>query len=644
MPYLGSIQFFLYFIYFFISVFLAFFIPGFLLLRKISLTPFQKCVLSFVLGMVLWGWQGFIFGYLHLRLFSYIYLVILLFVFLKSIQKYSFRLSLPKMDWILGIIITVGVILQLLGIFFMGARTKGGIILCCGHVQDNNLELSIISEITQRFPPFEPGMYGQPLQNYHYWGHLVLAELIRVFHLPLVTTTYQYATVLFSLLFGLLLIAVSGILQMKKGFSRWLVFFAYFGGDSSYIIPLFQGRGLQLPITAMEHGAQLFFNYPRALSVIVFLGGFGLFLRWLKDKKLFTGMLAAIILGSTIGFKVYTGIFVLIGYAAFALFLLLKKKFRFILPLFLIVFLSAIIYFPVNAHAGGLFYTGFWRVNDFIVSQGINLSRMELAREIYENTGNHIHVLYFEFIFTSLFIIVTFGSKLIGLFQNRQSLKQFPIGANIYLLSGFILCFIAGMFFWQNVGGPNTFNFLVLLLIFGCLYAALASDYWTRKLPKSISVFLVIVIIILTVPRVFYSSYVVINQLKTTNIIQNQELPALKYLREKTAVNSIFIASPDMTTEYNSPYIPYMTQRASFLSGIDDELDAHGIDHKKRSELYQEIFTSSDSARVKKIFRANNISYIYIPSAETFPVATTSSWLKVVFNNNDIKIIKADPQ
>jgi len=49
---------------------------------------------------------------------------------------------------------------------------------------------ALVEELLKRFPPFEPGMFGIYLNNYHFWFNLVTADLIRVFHLPLFQTTF----------------------------------------------------------------------------------------------------------------------------------------------------------------------------------------------------------------------------------------------------------------------------------------------------------------------------------------------------------------------------------------------------------------------------------------------------------------------
>lgn len=598
--------------------------------------------------MVLWGWQGFIFGYLNIRFFSFFYLAIFLFLFLKTFKFEKINLKKIKIDKLLVLIMAVGVFLQVVGVFFMGARFPDAITICCGVTPDNNLELSIVNEIMQRFPPFEPGWYGHPLVNYHYWSHLIFAELIRVFNLPLVATVYQYSTVLFSFLFGLALIAISRMLKMKREYTLWLLFFSYFGGDFAYLISIFQGKGFGFAIGAMEHSAQLFLNYPRAMSIVVFLSGLILFLQWVKDRKLFTGILMAIVLGSVIGFKVYTGIFVLIGCVSYGAYLLFKKRLSQTIPLFITAALSLIIYLPVNSGAGGLFYTGFWRVNDFIVLPGLQLSHLELAREIYEKGGNWLRVLSYELLFTALYLFITFGTKILGIFQTKKSLKNFPVDVHIFLLPGFFASFILGIFYYQHIGGPNTFNFLVTILILGCLYTSLGVYYWLNKTPKIFHFVFALILILTTIPRVIFYSTEVYQKFIHTEKITLEEQSALSFMKDNTPKFSIYLADPFIDaglthySEYVSPYIPYMTQRLSFLSGVNDEMEAHGIEHKERLSLAKEVYTSTNSGRVEKILGENNISYLYMPSFVFLPVATTSSKLKVVFDNGSFRIYKVN--
>src|SRR3989338_7952509 len=159
-------------VYFLVAILLAFYLPGVYFISKLKLAKLQEIVLSFILGMVLWGWQGFVFGYLNIRWLSYIYLLLFLFLWLKKVvpsykqyKRFEPFKILKNTDWILTLII------------------------------------SYTNEIVNNFPPLEPGMFATPIQNYHYWGSIIAGELVRVFHLPVIATSYQYMTVFISLFF-----------------------------------------------------------------------------------------------------------------------------------------------------------------------------------------------------------------------------------------------------------------------------------------------------------------------------------------------------------------------------------------------------------------------------------------------------------
>lgn len=160
-----SVSFWLNFIYFFIAVFIASFIPGDIVLGKIKLSVFQRLILGISIGIILWAWQGIIFGYLHLRWLSYFYLLSFLFIwskfyakkFLREISLYLHKL---KPDLLLFIILVFGLFVQVLTVWFNGVFTDKGLYFCCGNNSDNLLQISITDQIIKQIPPFEPGMYG----------------------------------------------------------------------------------------------------------------------------------------------------------------------------------------------------------------------------------------------------------------------------------------------------------------------------------------------------------------------------------------------------------------------------------------------------------------------------------------------------
>lgn len=645
-----SFSFWIYFIYFLVAIFLAFYIPGVFFISRLKLTKFQETVISFLLGMVLWGWQGFIFGYLNIRWFSYIYLFGLLLFWLKINYKKIGRLkeirSLIKgitLDYILIFLIVAGLLTQLSSVWFNGLLTPGGLYFCCGTIPDNILHIAITDQVVKNFPPFEPGMYGTYIQNYHYWSSLVTGELIRVFKLPLIPTDYQYMTVFISLFLGFSAIVFSQLLKLGKVFTRWLLFFLYFGGDFVWLLILFL-RGNQIfNMQPMESGQQFLENIPRATAVIVFFTALSIFLIWIKKKDLRTGLTLALLVSALVGFKIYIGLFAIFGFVALFIYYFFQKKYELLIPIIFTVLFSFILYFPVNSHAGGFYFTGAWRFENFIM-QGYfgNLSSLELARTIYLAHNNIPRIIEYESIYLLLFIFATFGTKLLGVLQSKKSLSYFPKELHLLFIPGFIISFILGSFFGQTSGGSNTFNFLVSIFILGSIYTALATFHWLNK-ASILRILLAFILISLTLPRGLNQTYRnVVNIYNNAGfIVGNDELRAIAYLSKQKG-QSLVLVDPKISMDKESPYISFLSNKKMFLSGQGDELTAHNIDFSERLNALDTILYSSSPSLVSAALLKYNIDYLFMTSSTNFVSTDSGKFLENVFENSKIKVLKVN--
>ena len=346
-------------LYFFLAVILAFFIPGQLLIRKLKLDLFSEIIVSVITGLALWSLLGFMLGFLRLRNVLYLYLCICFVIWIKqkyySSLKQIFYNTLPP---VLTAIVLLGTLIQLSSIWFNGIQVRNGLYFCCG-VPDTITHVALTSELVRRFPPNEPGFSTIPLLNYHYLSNLSVADLARVFKLPLIPTQYQYMTILLSLLLGLSAIALARRLQLGGRVTLWFVFFLYFAGDSIFLLSAIAGNGIQFSLTTLENASTLWISPPRFFSLVILLGGLTLFVQWIKKRDIYSGVLMALVLGSLIGFKVYVGMFVLSGFAFLALYYLFTKQYAKLVPIVLLSCISFLIFIPVNKNAGGVFFTGF---------------------------------------------------------------------------------------------------------------------------------------------------------------------------------------------------------------------------------------------------------------------------------------------
>lgn len=630
-----DLSFWFYLIIFFLVSFIAFFLPGDVLLSRVKLHIIPRITLSVCLGMVLWGWQGYIFGYLHIRWVSYLYVFIFFALWILLNKKTSFSMSFPsfkKIDVVILFLIILGSIIHLSYIWFAGIHHVGGVYFYAYSLPDNLFYMDLTNEVIKNVPPFEPGFAKIPIQNYHYWSSLVMAELIRVFHLPFIPTVSQFFPILLSFLLAGTLASFCQLIKISKYYFVWLIFFAYFGGDFVTYIQFFHGRGMDFTQQSMEDGAKLFANPPRVFAVILFFAGMSYLYLWIKSKIKLVGVFTAIILGSIIGFKVYVGFFALIGLLCLSFYFLIKKNYQIGLFTVLAIVLSFIIYLPVNGGAGGFIYTGFWIARDFIVLSSLGLSQLELARQIYSAHDNWFHALIFDLGFLMLFYVGTFGTKLLGVFQNKQSLRLFPKEIHIFLIPAFFASITLGTFFIQKSGGANAFNFLVNVFIIASFYAALACFYWLQKVPNFLKVFLILVIILFTVPR---SVYQLIHNIDTRNnqngVIIDANAANVYLFLESQKDGTIILPE-------NVSYLSFLSGKAAFLYN-DSILESHGINIATRKKIRDIVFHSNNRRLVQEQLKKNNIDYLYLPNI-TIPSNADNYFGKTIYQNRNMRIIK----
>lgn len=644
-----SFSFWAYFIYFIIAIFLAFYIPGSVLIGKLKLTFFQKTVIATILGMVLWGWQGFIFGYLGFRFLTYLYLLMFFLVWIYR-QRNSFgkklSVSFKKLDFLVVLIIIVGIIVQLLPVWGFGLQFPQGLYLCCGNREDLLLHLALTSAIIRDIPPIEPGMNGVFVQNYHYWANLVIAELVRIFRLPVLNTQFQYMNLFISLFLGLGALVFAGIMNISRNFERWLLFLIYFGGDAIFGLLLILGKGLKefKNVSSIEDGSKFLINPPRAFSLVIALVGISLFVLWIKRKKTAVGILSIILLASTIGFKVYTGLFVLMGVSVLMIDFVYKRRYKDLIIAALVYPISAIIYFSNNASAGGLIWAPFHMANNFLAQSSFGLKRWELARLIYVEHKNFIRILEYNLISGGAFFVTLCGTKIIAFFQSPRSLLRLGKEFSIFLLVGTLGSFLIGFFFLQQSGGANTFNFIVSFWFFLSIPAALAIDYWQKKINPSFGLILIFTMLLLTVPRVLSNTYFTILdyvQLRH-RFITNEELQAFNFIRQKTSRESLFIVDPYRNDfDQSTPYISAFTDRPMFISG-EHQLWNHGIDIGKRMKVQFEVFNDWSMNVVIGNLYVNKIDYVIFWQKDNFVATRAAQFTKPFYSNPEVKIVKVD--
>lgn len=655
-----------------ISVIIVFIVPGWFVLERLRLplSNFQKLVAIPVLGMILWGIQGYIFGYAQLRILSYLYVliaVLLVFVHLPQLRKGIdfLRRGIRRMDWTVGILLLTGTIIQVLQMIGSGVSDTAGMYFYRVHGQDGIFHLGLIASIVRQFPPIEPGSALTPVVNYHYWSDLILAEQARIFHFPIHHLFFQFTPILISLLTGITLIVLLATISQdqsrtfRKNLINFGLFFLYFGSDLAYLFMQWLHQTWGFYTSSIDNGATQFLNMPHTMAKLVFLLLFLFLVVWRRTKEVKLGVLIAILGGVLFGLKVYFGLLFAVGFLLVwiadivdLLVLLVRgknlqsvvAKKSFLFQSFLIGLLmlgvALLVYLPPNRSSGGLGYYPLEWPKLFMAEENLDWRDWRYKRAIVEYYKNTPKIVFYDGIAIVVTLLCIHGTRLLGFNVGKKSRRL--LGRK--LLYGFVLIptvlfTFLGLYTLQKSGSFNVFNFFASSLTLLSITAAmLLAEWWTSKsyLLKGIT----IVIILATIPRIAYESMKIVssyqNQTDVT-VISSAEIAALTFIKQTASNDAIIQSHFANTLDMNTPYTSYFANRFNYIAG-QKVLDTHAQETRSRYLEVQQLFGSHNPADYREAFARWNISYLYLRSQDALPFDPSLANLSLVYQNTEAKV------
>ncbi len=611
--------------------FLVFYIPG----RVVSSGFFPKLAesiyLSLGVGLSLWALQGYFFAILGLRNLTWAYLIVSTYLFLRLKKKINFSFSSFKSNKVLFLIIVSGVLIQNLAVFPSGLKNSLGIRFYDINAFDGIYHLTLSKNLVTSFPAQEPGFWGHSLINYHYFSNLVIADVARLFQLPVSLLQFQVFPLLLSALLGLLAYEVGRQFAGNKNAGKIFAFLVYFGSDFGYITSLVLLNNFSITsLQPIETSSLLFTNPPRAFAEVVLLSGLLLLLSFLRERKLPQFLISSLVLISTLGFKVYFGIFSAVLVAAVAFFDFVKSKNpKFLFTLVFPVLIAFLIYFPTNSGARGLFFAPFSWPRHYFASGALQALQWHLAEQVFWQHQNfpHLAILYLQY--TAIFLFTILGTRVLGLFAFNHYLIYIPT----------IIFLFLGIFFLQEVGIYNTFNFFSVAAL---TLSLLTADVITRRFQGKKLFLISVLLLLLTIPRPLIGA---VGQAKSIGvggyIITNEELAALNYLKENSPKSSVILVAPGDSLDYNSPYVECFSERATFLSNLDI-LESHNQPVNKRKEELKGLLSQAGKEKFFLMARQMGINYFYVKKDVQKSISYKFNENEIFFRNSEVVIIKTN--
>lgn len=646
--------FYFWFVLFFPIIFVSIYIPGLFVVNKLKAkNNLLTFVLSISVGIALWGLQGYIFGYLQMRLLTYVYILTsLIYIFYNFRFVKNHILCLRKLvnKKNLGVIllILIGSISQTLTVFFSGFKYFEGVKLFGNSSVDGVMHLAYIQSIVNDFPPKEPGMAGEIIKNYHYWSDMVMADLAKVWGVPIVHLFFQFMPILLSVVIGVTAYVLIREWGGSKRFAFWFVFLIYFASDAAYLILMILQKPLGFYTPAIDSGVLQFLNMPHVFGKLIFLAGLLTFHLWIKEKRILHGVITVMLFSSLFGFKVYFGIFAAIGMSMYLLVFVLRKilvtkSLDFINQLFLYLFfalISAAVFLPHNYGAGGFVYVYLEWPRSLLGAGSIDWRDWWLRRQVYEAYNNIRNLIILDVIAVVIAFVSIYGTRLIGFFITKGLLKFLGWEKVLFLIPPLIVFHALGLFTIQASGGVNVFNFFSVSSVILSIFAS----YLVSKInPKGYGVVIIILFIFLTVPRTIDELRGNLTRVLSSDyrLISNDELEAFDFIQKLKDDNVIVQASPANSLDQETPYVSFFNNKSSYLGG-GSLLSTHNIDIDARKEFLDEVFKSTSIVDFKSKLEQRGIGYVYLQKVpeQELNFVLDEAYLEKVFENSTVLVLK----
>lgn len=632
-----------------------FFAPGFFILSRLKLTGQKLLTLASApaIGMVLWGAQGYVFGYAHIRWGTYIYVgligALLLLRRSEIIAFWNSAWRKKKIDVSIVLIIVIGVIAQCFQMFGSGLLYKDGIRFFRINAYDGVYHLNLIQSITRQFPPIEPGAVGLPVLNYHYWSDLVLAEIVRIFGIPSSVLFFQLFPIFVSVWTGIALVSLMRMFpSIRSNAIKFALILTYFAGDLGFVLSYYLHRTWSVNIPVIDNGVTQFLNMPHTVAKMLFLATVPLFILFLRKRSLPVGVLSMLLSAALFGFKIYFGIYMAVGILCSFIYtflegIVVKRKFvvgkEFILGI-LFLCLVAAIYLPVNVHAGGLTYVPLAWPRLMLAPDKLDYTDWNYRHAIYEMYKNVKGLIYLDVVAIIFCLLAIHGTRILGFFLSRKTVMTLGTRWIVFFYPATLLFTFLGFYTLQQSGGFNVFNFLAVSMTFLAISGGLLLDeIWGRWsiLGKAI----VIGVLLLSVQRSVIETTKMVEEYHTnidTKTIPKDEISALTYLREHTPSGAIVQSDPDM---YDYP-IAYLSNRDTYYTA-GDVLITHNQPTKEREMKVKSMIRSPSLNQFISEMESLKITYIIVHKSPTQLFGWAGSpGVKTVFENAGYAVYSID--
>ncbi len=642
--------------------------PGFGVLKmsRVNLRDnLEKYTISTIIGMAAFTLISYLLVIVHARFLLWSFPVFGFFLLIKYFKtiflRDKFRLSRAGLVFFVVIII-FGVITQVAINAPSGFNFNGSLLFWSAQGRDGMWHVALMEEMKRNTFPFQnPEYTGHILRNYHFFIDLVMSDFSRMFHFSSLDVYFRFFPVLLSILLGLssFIFVKAWAKNIKAGL--WAMVFTYFAGSFGFVVTLIRNRTIGgETMFWMSQTPSVLGNPPQAAAFILFIGFLFIFLEYLRLRKVSYLILAGLLGGVTIEFKVYGGLILLGSLFVTGVYeLIFKKKYK-ILILFLgSLIISSALYFPNSKGSGSfIIFQPWWFIQTMIVVN-LGLIDWELRRQTYLAVGrftSYLRILQLEGTAFLIYLFGNLGVRSIGFIKIARDLIKRDIvkSINIFIYASSLIAFTIPLLFLQKGVVYNSIQFSQYFLLFFGFLAAISASRVIGSLKYNYAKFaLAFVIIVLALPTTlgllwqFYSN-------KPLAKVDAAELSALNFLKT-TGSDSVILTAP--YNQYNqgkngippvpiydwsdTGYVAALSARRTLISDTQ-QIDIMGYDYKNLESAREAAFNDTTGKLLSLFIKKYDVDYLYLNMGESSKINYSNLNLARVFVNSEVEIYRVN--
>ncbi len=478
---------------------------------------------------------------------------------------------------------------EVCGLFFWGA-----------HGHDAIWHLAIVATSFTDFPFVAPTFSGAQLSGYNFFLDIVIFVFSKL-GIPALITYFKVLPLMWFTLFTALIIKLGRKLHDSSLFVGLLLFFMYFSGSFSYFITLLkdktiEGSGALLAMQSLLTLTNVQFGFSLCILLYILIK--------IKENKSDTraSLILSLLVALNIALKFYGGVISLfiVGTYFFLQSAKERKLGSFITRFGLLGGLAALsvllFYNPFAPTTGGAIMTFKPLATVYPLIEDPNLLYMPdkvNAKYFLENSGKFSpRLLLIQLQVISLFLLLNFGTRLLGLFYILKLIIKREFTTFHFLITiTIIFAMFLNMFFVQKGQWWNTVQFSYYAFFLANIFTASALYELIKKFKRG-GIIVAFFIMLLSIPSSIdiFKTFV---QFPAHSYIPKEELQALEFLKTlpqgvvfnplpNKQISSLITQVPIPLSHMNdNAYIAAFSGKQQYIAD-EVQLQLTGVDYEER--------------------------------------------------------------